>query len=301
VRRVRGGALGTMSTVVYVNGTISDEKHAVVSALDHGLLFGEGIYETLRTYNGRPFLWDRHAARLRTSASMIELPVPWSDEDLYAIATSTMNARASAAEAYIRILVTRGVGELSYDPTRCPAPSLIVIAKDHVSPSAEAFEAGVEVARVSIIRNHPETVNPLIKSNNLLNNALAMQQALKRGAVEALMKNYRGEYCECSQSNFFLVKDGVALTPGLASGLLRGVTRDFLFEVGTAVGVPVRESIIRDPEIEGADEMFITSSTREVLPVARVDGRPVGAGRPGPITLRLLDGYRRAADRLTRG
>ena len=215
---------------------------------------------------------------------MIALPVPWSDEDLYAIATSTMDARASAAEAYIRILVTRGVGELGYDPTRCPAPSLIVIVKDHVSPSAEAFEAGVEVALVSIIRNHPETVNPLIKSNNLLNNALAMQQALKRGAVEALMKNYRGEDPRVLAVEFLRGQGRRGADPGLASGLLRGVTREFLFEVGTDVGVPVRESIIRDPEIEGADEMFITSTTREVLPVARVDGRPVGAGRPGPIT-----------------
>ena len=289
-----------MSIVVYVNGTISDAKSAVVPVLDHGLLFGEGIYETLRTYNRTLFLWEPHMARLRTSASMLELPVPWSDAELHEHATATMAALKGDAESYVRILVTRGVGDLSYDPAQCPTPSLIIIAKEHVSPSAEAFEAGVAVARVSIIRNHPESVNPLIKSNNLLNNALAMQQALKRGAVEALMKNYRGEYCECSQSNFFLVKDGVAITPGLESGLLRGVTRDFLFAVGAEVGVPVREAVIRDPEIRSADEMFLTSSTREVLPVVRVDEDAVGTGRPGPVTRKLLDGYRRAADRLTR-
>lgn len=290
-----------MPIVVYVNGTISDGSRAVVPALDHGLLYGEGIYETLRTYNRRFFLWDRHVARLRTSASMLELPVPWSDAELGDIATATMGALEGVDEAYIRILVTRGVGELSYDPTRCGTPSLIVIAKDHVPTPEAVYDAGVAVARVSVIRNHPASVNPLIKSNNLLNNALAMQQALKQGAAEALMKNYLGEYCECSQSNFFIVTDGVASTPPLASGLLRGVTRDFLFEVGDEVGIPVREAVIRDPELLGADEMFITSSTREVLPIVRVDDHVVGDGRPGPVTRALLDGYRRAADRLTRG
>jgi branched-chain amino acid aminotransferase len=196
--------------------------------------------------------------------------------------------------------VTRGIGELTYDPAACPTPSIVVIVKPNVAPSRDAFERGVKVALVPIVRNHPDTVNPRIKSNNLINNALAMQEAFRRGAFEGVMRNYKGELAECTQSNLFIVKNGIALTPPLDAGLLPGITREFLFEVGAEVGITVRDAVLRDDDLFGADEAFLTSTTREAVPIVQVDHRPVGSGRPGPVTLALLDGYRRKAQELTR-
>jgi branched-chain amino acid aminotransferase len=177
-----------MSVMVNVNGRITDQERAVVSVFDHGFLYGEGVYETLRTYNGEPFLFDRHMRRMRNSAAMLALPLPLSDEQVDERCRETMRAaelgREFSAEAYVRILVTRGIGELSYDLRACPSPSVVVIAKPHVDPSPDVFERGVRVALVPIVRNHPGSVSPTIKSNNLLNNTLAMQEALRRGAYE---------------------------------------------------------------------------------------------------------------------
>jgi branched-chain amino acid aminotransferase len=202
-------------------------------------------------------------------------------------------------DAYIRILVTRGIGELTYDPAATPHPSIIVIVKRHVEPPREVFERGVTVALVPIVRNHPGSVNPLIKSNNLLNNALAMQEAFRRGGFEGVMRNFRGELAECTQSNLFIVKNGAALTPPLDAGLLPGITREFLFEVGAEAGIPVREAVLRDADLFGADESFLTSTTREVVPIVQVDDHKIGTGKPGPVTLALLEGYRRRAEALT--
>ena len=296
-----------MAATVNVNGRVFDQEHAAISVFDHGFLYGEGVYETLRTYNGQPFLFDRHMRRLRNSAGMLALPVPLDDEQISARFLDTMRAAgldahggAPAREAYIRILVTRGVGELTYDPAATPNPSIVVIVKPHVSPAADAFERGVKVALVPILRNHPGTVNPRIKSNNLLNNALAMQEAYRRGGFEGVMRNYRGELAECTQSNLFIVKDGAALTPPIEAGLLPGITREFLFEVGAEHGIPVREAVLRDDDLLGADEAFLTSTTREVVPIVRVDDRTIGSGVPGGITLQLLRRFREKADRLTR-
>lgn len=285
---------------VNVNGTISDGRSAVVSVFDHGFLFGEGVYETLRTYNRRPFLLDRHLRRLRASAEGIDLAVPLGDGEFGTRISDTMKAVVADHEYYIRLLVTRGVGDLSYAPDACPEPTVVVIVKPHAENSEPAVTRGIGIVLSSVLRNHPGTVNPRIKSNNLLNNALAMQEALRAGAEEALMRNHRGELSECSQSNFFLVRDGAALTPSLASGLLEGVTRNFLFEIGEAEGVPVKEAVLREDDLATADEMFITSTTREVLPVTSLDHRPVGSGRPGPVTRTLADAFRRHAHALTR-
>src|SRR5438128_27300 len=293
-----------MAATVNVNGRIVDQEHAVVSVFDHGFLYGEGVYETLRTYNGHPFLLDRHIRRLRNSAGMLALPVPLTDEGIAGRFRETMRAGrlgdGPANEAYIRILVTRGVGELSYDPADCPAPTIVVIVKPHVAPSREVFERGVMVSLVPIIRNHPGTVNPLIKSNNLLNNALAMQDAFRHGGYEGIMRNYRGELAECTQSNLFIVSGGAALTPPVDAGLLPGITRAFLFEVGDERGIPVREAVLRDEDLFGADEAFLTSTTREVVPIVRIDDRTIGSSKPGPVTKALLDGYRKKAEGLTR-
>jgi branched-chain amino acid aminotransferase len=286
-----------MRGAVYVNGTIAPAGQAVVPVYDHGFLYGEGVYETLRTYNGVPFLYEPHLRRLRGSAERLHLDVPFGDADLAGwIADTTAAADLPVgSEAYIRILLTRGVGELNYDPKSTPTPTLVIIVKPLDETPARVTTEGIAVALVPMLRNHPGSVDPRIKSNNLLNNALAMQEAYRRGAEEGLMCNYRGELSECSQANFFLVRGGVALTPKSQAGLLEGITRAFLFEVGQAVGVEVRDETLFPKDLETADEAFITSTTRELSPVTRIDHRPIGSGAPGPVTLKLLEGYRKRA------
>jgi branched-chain amino acid aminotransferase len=285
---------------VYVNGVIQPAAEAVVPVYDHGFLYGEGVYETLRTYNRVPFLYDRHIRRLRASAGYLHLDVPYTDAALRGWIDETMQAAGELDEAYVRILHTRGVGELTYDVNATPAPTLVIIVKPLDDTPPRVVRDGIRVSLVPVMRNHPASVNPIIKSNNLLNNALAMQEANRRGGEEALMCNYRGELSECSQSNFFIVRGGVALTPTSEAGLLEGITRAFLFEVGRDVGVEVRDEILYPRDLETADEAFITSTTREISPVTRIDERVVGTGRPGAITLKLLEGYRRRALETTR-
>ena len=289
-----------MAATVNVNGQLFDAARAVVSVFDHGFLYGEGVYETLRTYNGRPFLFERHMRRLRSSASMLSLTVPLDDAQIAERFRQTTEAAGldtlgASTPAYIRILVTRGVGDLTYDPAACPTPSVVVIVKALVDPPSSVYEDGVIVALVDVVRNHPGSVNPLIKSNNLLNNALAMQEAVRRGAFEGVMRNYRGELAECTTANLFVVKDGAALTPPINAGLLPGITREFVFEVGGELRLPVREQVLKDADLLGADEAFLTSTTREIVPIVRVDDRTIGIGRPGPVTKALTDGFRRRA------
>ena len=284
-----------MRGAVYVNGTIAPADQAVVPVYDHGFVYGEGVYETLRTYNKVPFLYDRHMRRLRASAERLLLDVPYDDATMLTWIEQTVAAAGPLEEAYIRILHTRGVGELNYDPKSTPAPTTVIIAKPFEAPAPRVFNDGIRISLVDMLRNHPKSVNPIIKSNNLLNNALAMQMAYRSGAEEALMCNFRGELTECSQANFFMVRNGVVLTPPSQAGLLEGVTRAFLFEIGREIGIDVREETLHPNDLESADEMFITSTTRELSPVVNVDGRVVGTGKPGPITQKLLARYQARA------
>jgi len=289
-----------MDATVNVNGVVTDGDHAVVSVFDHGFLYGDGVYETLRTYNRQPFLLDRHLARLRASADRLALDVPPTDSDLETRMQQTMSRVNPGGEVTVRVLVTRGVGELTYDPAACPHPTVVIIARPHRDTPDSMLRDGVSVVVASVLRNHPRSVDPSIKSNNLLNNVLAMQEAFRQGAYEAILLNHRGELAECSQSNLFAVRDGVVLTPPLDAGLLEGVTRNFLFEVGADIGVPVHEAVLREADLERVDELFITSTTREVVPVVRVGQQPIGSGRPGPVAARLLTRFRALADALTR-
>jgi branched-chain amino acid aminotransferase len=301
-----------MRGAVYVNGKITPADQAVVPVYDHGFVYGEGVYETLRTYNRIPFLYDRHMRRLRQSAERLLLDVPFDDATLLGWINQTVEAAGlaepggvqgsppSGNEAYIRILLTRGIGELNYDPKSTPKPTTVVIVKPFDAPPARVYNDGIAIALVDMLRNHPKSVSPLIKSNNLLNNALAMQTAYRAGAEEALMCNYRGELTECAQANFFMVRGGTALTPKSEAGLLEGVTRAFVFEIGREIGVDVREDTLYPKDLETADEMFITSTTRELSPVVRLDARVVGSGKPGPITRKLLARYQERARELSR-
>jgi len=289
-----------LNATVSVNGRISNAADAAIPVFDHGFLYGEGVYETLRTYHRLPFLYERHAERLRKSAALMALPVPFSDADLLRAINDTVAAHPGAvAEAYIRVLLTRGVGELTYNPAACPKPTTVIIVKPFPEPPARTFDEGIKVSLVSVRRNHPQALNPMIKSNNLLNNALAMQEALKTGAEEALMCNQAGEIVECSQSNFFIVRAGQVLTPPLSAGLLPGITRAFVLDLAAELGLPAREERLTPEDLPSADEAFITGTTREVTPVVLVDAAPIGGGKPGPISRRLLDLFRRRADELT--
>jgi branched-chain amino acid aminotransferase len=284
-----------MRGAVYVNGTILPADQAVIPVFDHGFMYGEGVYEVLRTYNGVPFLYAQHLARLRNSARYLHLDVPFTDDQLLAWVASTTAAAAIEGDAYVRILLTRGIGELTYDTRATPQPSLVIVVKPLEPPPARYRTEGMRIALVPILRNHPGSVNPIIKSNNLLNNALAMQEAHRRGGEEALMCNYRGELSECAQSNVFLVRDGVAWTPRTRAGLLEGITRAFIFEVGREIGVEVRDAALTPADLDGINEVFITSTTREISPVVRIDDMVIGDGRPGAVTLALWDAYHRRA------
>src|SRR6476620_4971588 len=282
-----------MAAMVNVNGRISDEREAVISVFDHGFLYGEGVYETLRTYNIRLFLYDRHMRRLRNSARMIELMIPFTDKVLARHVSDTIGAtKLDGKEAYVRVLVTRGVGELTYDLKATPNPSWVVIVKALVQPPAEIYERGCKVVVVDVVRNHPGSVNPMIKNNNLMNQALAAQQAFQHGAFDGVMRNYRGELTECATSNLFIVKNGIALTPPVECGLLPGITRELIFEVGRSVGIEVREQVLRDHDLFDADEAFLTSTTREVVPIVAVNERAIANGKPGAGTRKLLKAFR---------
>ena len=284
---------------VNVNGTVTSGDRALISVFDHGFLYGDGVYETLRTYNRRLFLTDRHLARLRASAARLALEVRPTDRELESRMRATMRDVHPDGEVILRILVTRGVGDLGYDPAVCPTPTVVIIARPHREPPPGVYRDGVRLVVASVLRNHPRSVDPVIKSNNLLNNVLAMQEAVRDGAYEAILLNHRGELAECSQSNLFAVRDGAVLTPPLDAGLLEGVTRNLVFEVGADVGAPVREEVLCESDLPTVDELFITSTTREVVPAVRVGDQTIGSGAPGPVTRRLLARLREVADART--
>jgi branched-chain amino acid aminotransferase len=300
-----------MRPVVYVNGVVTEARDAVVPVYDHGFLYGEGVYETLRTYSREPFLFERHFARLTRSAAEMALDVPFSGDELLAHVRATMKAGdgpshehagsdSSPSEAYIRILLTRGVGELTYSLAACPVPTLVIIVKPYVAPPERSVIEGIRISLVGIRRNHPAALNPMIKSNNLLNNALAMQEALRRGGEEALMRNQAGEIVECSQSNVFIVRQSVLLTPPLEAGLLPGITREFVLELAADLGIEARQAPVSPAELLAADEVFVTGTNREVTPVVQVDETTIARGQPGPLTRRLQSAFRDRVQTLTR-
>jgi branched-chain amino acid aminotransferase len=274
-----------------VNGEITPAEEARVSVLDNGFTFGDAVYETLRTYGGRPFHLDRHLERLRRSAQRLAIPMPAADGPL-ARDLDALLARAANPESYIRIIVTRGRGDISYHFDRVKGPTIVLVVKPYAPLPPASYTSGVAVILASVRRNPPHSLDPAIKSCNLLNNILAMQEAQAKGAFEAIMLNEIGEIAETAGANVFMVKDGTLLTPPLEAGILPGVTRHVVLALARGLELPVREEPVAVKDLLAADEVFITSTLKEVLPVATIDGRPVGAGRPGPVTLRLLTALR---------
>ncbi|HUG55361.1 MAG TPA: aminotransferase class IV [Vicinamibacteria bacterium] len=282
-----------------VNGEIAPAAQARVSVLDNGLLFGDAVYETLRTYGGRPLHLDLHLARLRQSAGRLAIALPPGDDAL-ARDLDLLLGEAGNPESYIRIVVSRGVGDVSYRFERVKGPTIVMLVKPYEPFPARCYTEGVAVVLSSVRRNHPLALDPAIKSCNLINNILAVQEAQARGALEPILLNDMGEVAEGASANVFMVKDGEVLTPPLESGILAGVTRQVVLELCPGLSLSAREEPIAVKDLLAADEAFITSTLKEVMPVATVDGRSLGRGQPGPVTRRLLVAYREYAPRHAR-
>jgi branched-chain amino acid aminotransferase len=280
-----------MSTAkVWINGKIYEKADAKISVYDHGLLYGDGVFEGIRVYSGRIFRLREHVDRLYESARHIKLDIPISKEEMMEAIRSTV-AAAKKADGYIRPVVTRGAGSLGIDPRKTSDPQVIIIVDDISMYPPELYEHGMELATVSTIRNHPNATNPRIKSLNYLNNVLAKLEAAQAGCLEALMLNHKGEIAECSGDNIFLVKRGVLRTPPIDAGILEGITRNAVMDLARAAKVPVEEIALTRHDVYNADECFLTGTGAEVIPVIKCDGRPIGTGKPGPITKQLREHF----------
>lgn len=281
-----------MALKVSINGQLVDKEDAKISVYDHGLLYGDGVFEGMRSYSGKVFRLDEHLDRLYASAKAIWLTIPVDPETLAAHIKATLQAN-QIENGYIRLIVTRGAGTLGLDPNRTSNPQVIIIA-DHISLYPEEFyEQGMEIVTASTIRNHPAALNPRIKSLNYLNNILAKIEGLKAGCVEALMLNHKGEVAECTGDNVFIVKLGCLLTPPIDAGILEGVTRNAVIALAAEAQIPFREQAMTRHDIYVADECFLTGSAAEVIPVVKLDSRQIGEGTPGPITRQLIDAFRK--------
>ena len=281
-------------TKVYINGKFYDKADAKISVYDHGLLYGDGVFEGIRVYNGKVFRLRQHVDRLYDSARAIYLDIPLSPEEMAAAITSTVAANAKR-DGYIRAVVTRGSGSLGLDPRKTTDPQVIVIVDDISLYPPELYENGMEIVTASTIRNLPSALDPRIKSLNYLNNIMAKVEAVRAGCFEALMLNHKGEVAECTGDNVFLVKRGVLRTPPLDAGILEGVTRNAVLELARAAGVPVEEVALTRYDVYTADECFLTGTAAEVIPVVKCDGRVLGTGKPGPITRQLRERFHHLA------
>jgi len=290
-----------MAELINVNGNITAADRALVPVLDHGFLYGDSVYETIRTYRGAPFLLARHLERLMNSCRMIRLTPPSSAEIEREVRRTT--SEAGNGESYIRIMVTRGVGPIGYEHDLCAKPGLFVIVLPLREIPPENYTRGIAVTMGRRRRNPRESLDPAIKSCNLLNNVLAHMEAEDAGAKETILLNTRGFLAEGTHTNVFFVKQGVVKTPALECGLLSGITRQVLLECCAEAGLPHEEGEYPAQALPEADEVFITSTLQEVMPVTKLDGRPVGDGRPGAVTKRLhaLFTQRAEADTAGRG
>lgn len=280
-----------MGFAVSIDGRVGSPEDVTLKVTDNGFVFGDSAYETLRTYGGRPFELDRHLARLRRSIALLGFELPISDDEIKARIDACLSF-AGNDESYLRVIVSRGVGDMSYRFERIPEPTVAMYVKP-LEPNREAlYEKGAAATIVSIRRNPVEALNPAIKASNLLNNALATREAYAKGAFEAILLNTRGEVAEGAGSNVFIVKASRLLTPPLSCGLLAGITRELVLEIAPAIGVPFEERVLSADDLKNADELFITSTLKELLPMVTLDGAPIGSGAPGPVTLALLKAYR---------
>ena len=280
--------------LIYIDGEFFPKAEAKVSVFDHGLLYGDGVFEGIRSYNGRVFKLDEHLERLYDSAKSIMLEIPISIETMKETVLETLR-RNHLREAYIRLIITRGVGDLGLDPDKCPKPSIIIIADKIVLYPQKYYEDGLEIVTVSVRRNYAEAINPRIKSLNYLNNILAKIEGKQAGAEEVLMLNREGYVVECSGDNIFWIKNGTLVTPPVHMGILEGVTRNSVIDLAREAGIRVEERIFTRHDLYIADECFLTGTAAEVIPVVKIDQRAIGDAQPGKITQRLITAFRQLA------
>jgi branched-chain amino acid aminotransferase len=271
-----------MSLKIYMNGELVAKEEAKVSVYDHGLLYGDGVFEGIRAYSGKVFRLAEHVERLYQSARAIMLEIPIPASQMAADIEKTVKANGFT-DCYIRVVVTRGAGALGLDIRKTSHPQVIIIADMIQLYPPELYEKGLDIVSVSTIRNHPNALNPRIKSLNYLNNILAKIEGQLAGCVEALMVNHKGEVAECTGDNIFIVRKKEIITPPLDAGILEGVTRNAVIEVARKGGYATFERAMTRHDVYTADEVFLTGTAAEVIPVVKVDNRPIGTGKPGPI------------------
>jgi branched-chain amino acid aminotransferase len=279
-----------MTPKVYINGKLHDKADAKISVYDHGLLYGDGVFEGIRVYSGKVFRLRQHIERLYDSARSIHLEIPISREQMIEAVLDTVKAN-NKRDGYIRLVITRGAGSLGLDPRKTTDPQVIIIVDDITMYPPELYENGMEIVTASTIRNHPNAVNPRIKSLNYLNNILAKIEGIRAGCLEALMLNHKGEVAECTGDNVFVVKHGILKTPPTDAGILEGVTRSAVLELARAANTPVEETALTRHDIYTADELFLTGTAAEVIAIVKCDGRIIGPGKPGPITKQLRERF----------
>jgi len=277
--------------LIYLDGQIVSESEAKVSVFDHGLLYGDGIFEGIRFYNGRVFRLEQHIRRLYDSAKSILLTIPLTPEEMIKATCDTVRAN-KLRDGYIRLVITRGVGPMGLSPFKCPRPSVIIIASSITLYPKEAYENGLTMATCATRRPRHDILSPLVKSLNYLNNVMAKVEALQAGAEEGLMLNDTGLVAECTGDNIFVVRDGEITTPPLTAGALNGITRGVVFDIAKELGLSIRDAEMSRHAIYTADECFLTGTAAEVIAAVKLDQRPIGDGKPGPITQRIIDRFR---------
>ena len=280
-----------MERVIYISGKLVPARDARVSVFDHGFLYGDGIFEGIRIYGGQAFRLAKHTRRLYDSAAAIRLTIPLTPGQMDQAVLQTMAANADLQEGYIRLLVTRGVGSLGLNPLTCREPQVIIIVDTIALYPPEAYQQGLTVITGATIRNHPAALSPRIKSMNYLNNIMAKIEGLDAGAAETIMLNHLGYVAEATGDNVFLVRNAEVFTPDLASGVLGGVTRDEVIDICRQQRRPLHETTLTRYDLYAADECFLTGTAAEVVPVARIDGRPVGSGTVGPVTAEIMAAF----------
>lgn len=277
---------------IYLDGKFVDKSEAKVSVFDHGLLYGDGIFEGIRLYSGNIFRLEEHLERLEYSAKGLLLKMPWSRREI-SDATCETCRQNNLRDGYIRLVVTRGVGDLGLSPWLCPAPSIFIIAdKINLYPQ-ENYTRGLDIVTVPTRRVNSAAFSPAIKSLNYLNNILAKIEARQAGVQEAIMLNDQGYVAECTGDNIFIVHKGEIITPSANAGALKGITRGTIFDVAKTIGVPIREDNLTRYDIWNADEAFLTGTAAETVPVVKLDGREIGDGKPGPVFQKVLEDFRR--------
>lgn len=276
---------------VYIDGQLYPQPEAKISVYDHGFLYGDGVFEGIRAYQGRVWRFTEHLERLYRSAKAIRLEIPLSIGEMREAVCHTLRVN-QLRDAYIRLVVSRGVGDLGLDPRRCPKPSVVIITDRIQLYPPEFYERGMEIVTVTTRRNAPDVLNPGIKSLNYLNNILAKIEVIRAGVQEGLMLNQQGLVAECTGDNVFIATHNVLYTPASHMGILEGITRAVVFEMAAEFGIPVREDALSLLQVYGADECFLTGTGAEIVPVVRIDGRDIGDGQPGPVTRRMMERFR---------